>query len=362
MTRPAVEAVGAAARRCVGPASPGGMAPPTIELQGFTFALDGDKAGLLASTSAKKITDEDPGELRRIYESQGYLLLRNLLPVQLVAAVEAEIRSAMAAREATDPGRTMLSTEIADGMMNSEAFRRVSQGPELFRLFDTLFAEESVTLDYKHFRCVGPGGGTPFHVDRTYMGRGSRRLTTAWVPWHDIDLQMGGLAVVEGSHKLAGFQAVRATYAEQEVHGMLTTDPMECLSYDASARWLTADFRAGDVLVFPMDLLHGSCTNRTAEGASPRLSSDIRFQPRADAVDNRNSAHGFGEDYTWDKRNYYYSGGSRPWEAETKLPGLGAPEYRQGPMVPPELDEAKRTWGLVGTSHLDYRPTQRAAL
>jgi hypothetical protein len=42
-----------------------------------------------------------------------------------------------------------------------------------------------VTPAYKHFRCVGPGGATPFHMDRTYMGRGSRRLATAWVPWHD---------------------------------------------------------------------------------------------------------------------------------------------------------------------------------
>ena len=37
--------------------------------------------------------------------------------------------------------------------------------PELFGLFDALFDEPSVTLDYKHFRAVGRGNGTPFHMD-----------------------------------------------------------------------------------------------------------------------------------------------------------------------------------------------------
>ena len=143
------------------------------------------------------------------------------------------------------------------------------------------------------------------------MGRGSRRLTTAWIPWHDIDLRTGGVAVVEGSHSLTGFERVRCTYGEQEVHGMLSSDPHECLSWDSSSRWLTSDYRAGDVLVFTMDLLHGSCTNRNNADAPLRLSSDIRFQPRSDPVDNRNSAHGREDcDYPWDESCSYHLGES----------------------------------------------------
>lgn len=253
-----------------------------VELQGHIFALDGVNAALMADTPAS-LVHTDPPALRDRFREQGYLLVRELLPRPLVAAVEAEIRALAAAGPQEGLGRGMLPRQHADTMMNSATFRRVSHGPELFGLFDALFDEPSVTLDYKHFRAIGPGNGTPFHMDRTYMGRGSRRLTTAWIPWHDIDLRTGGVAVVEGSTSLRGFKRVRETYGEQEVHGMLSSDPHECLSYDPAARWLTADYRAGDVLVFPMDLLHGSCTNRNHASAPLRLSSDIRFQPQAGA-------------------------------------------------------------------------------
>ena len=210
------------------------------------------------------------------------------------------------------------------------------------------------------------------------MGRGSRRLTTAWIPWHDVPLRTGGVAVVDRSHSLPGFSRVRQTYGEQEVHGMLSSDPLECIAFDPAARWLTADYRAGDVLAFPMDLLHGSCTNRNDAAAPLRLSSDIRFQPRSEPVDDRNTAHGADEpDYTWDESNGYHLGesfsskesqsapppplppppshSSGPvtssaracccWCAE-KRPGLGAPEYRGRP-VPASLEDAKREWGIA---------------
>ena len=75
------------------------------------------------------------------------------------------------------------------------------------------------------------------------MGRGSRRLTTAWIPWHDIPLRTGGVAVVDRSHSLPGYRRVRQTYGEQEVHGMLSSDPLECIGFDPAARWLTADYK-----------------------------------------------------------------------------------------------------------------------
>ena len=159
---------------------------------------------------------------------------------------------------------------------------------------------------------------------------------------------------------------------------MLSSDPLECIAFDPAARWLTADYRAGDVLAFPMDLLHGSCTNRNDAAAPLRLSSDIRFQPRSEPVDDRNTAHGADEpDYTWDESNGYHLGesfsskesqsapppplppppshSSGPvtssaracccWCAE-KRPGLGAPEYRGRP-VPASLEDAKREWGIA---------------
>ena len=134
-----------------------------IELQGHTFPLDGAQAALMESTPAALVAD-DPAALRAQFERQGYVLVRSLLPRPLVAAVEDEIRALAAADPQEGLGRGMLPRPHADAMMNSATFRRVSHGPELFALFDALFDEPSVTLDYKHFRAVGPAVGTPFHM------------------------------------------------------------------------------------------------------------------------------------------------------------------------------------------------------
>ena len=49
-------------------------------------------------------------------------------------------------------------------------------------------------------------------------------------------------------------------------------------------RWLTADYRAGDLLVFGMYTAHGALDNRSA---AIRLSSDSRYQLAAEPVDER---------------------------------------------------------------------------
>jgi len=49
-------------------------------------------------------------------------------------------------------------------------------------------------------------------------------------------------------------------------------------------RLLTADFRAGDVLLFSVFLVHGSLDNRSD---TIRLSSDSRYQSAAEPADHR---------------------------------------------------------------------------
>ena len=48
-------------------------------------------------------------------------------------------------------------------------------------------------------------GFTGAHVDNVYMSRGSSEVCTIWTPFGDVPLEMGTLAVVEGSHKLPGY-------------------------------------------------------------------------------------------------------------------------------------------------------------
>ena len=94
---------------------------------------------------------------------------------------------------------------------------RVLEGPRPHRFFATLFGEPARTFDYKWLRGVHRQAFTGAHVDNVYMSRGSPRLLTCWTPLMDIDLPLGTLAVLEGSHRLPAYQQVQATYGSLDV-------------------------------------------------------------------------------------------------------------------------------------------------
>ena len=62
-------------------------------------------------------------------------------------------------------------------------------------------------------------------------------------------------------------------------------DPLALASLDPDARWVTADYKAGDVVLFTMHTLHGGIRNETDRQL--RLSADLRFQPGREQRDER---------------------------------------------------------------------------
>ena len=197
---------------------------------------------------------------------------------------------------------------------------------ELFRgLFDLKDTADVRTFDYKWLRGVYRQAFTGVHVDNVYMSRGSRRLHTCWVPLGDTPPRMGTLALAERSHALPCFARLQETYGAMDTEainldgtGWFTKDPFEIYELfrqgpgDGGAGsgagagsgggggagrrfedlWKTSNFCAGDVVVFGLHTLHMSTRNDTDR---VRLSVDVRFQPRADAVDPRYAGAGAGE-------------------------------------------------------------------
>jgi hypothetical protein len=53
--------------------------------------------------------------------------------------------------------------------------------------------------------------------DKVYMGRGSDKLHTVWIPWANTPVELGGLVILEGSASLPGFERMRDTYGEHDV-------------------------------------------------------------------------------------------------------------------------------------------------
>ena len=144
------------------------------------------------------------------------------------------------------------------------------------------------TFDYKWIRAVGQNQFTGVHADTVYMSRGSTSLHTVWIPLGDTEAEHGSLAVIDKSHALATYEPIRQTYGQMDVdrdktEGWLSRDPLE-ITEKFGGVWQTADFEAGDVLIFSMQTLHCSTTNMRR---SYRLSCDVRFQPVEDPLDER---------------------------------------------------------------------------
>jgi ectoine hydroxylase-related dioxygenase (phytanoyl-CoA dioxygenase family) len=260
-----------------------------------------DSSGLLGDVAA----------LRARMEEDGYLLLRGLLDRQAVLRARQRILEYMAEQEALVPGTPVLEGVMANsavhvqmmgrkGITHCPEVRAVLESRAMFEFYESFFNEPALTFDYKWLRGVGHEEYTSAHMDIVYMGRGSNRLFTCWVPFGDIPIEQGTLAMVPGSHRSPAFERMRQTYGRMDVdrdriEGWFTKDPLE-ITEKFGGRWATTNFRAGDVITFGMYLVHASTTNTTPRY---RISCDVRYQPAADPVDDRWCGENPRGHYAW---------------------------------------------------------------
>lgn len=127
------------------------------------------------------------------------------------------------------------------------------EAPALFALAATLLgveAERVVTTSFKWLRAVAPGEFTGVHADVVYVGGGTHNILTVWIPMGarlkhllptllrshgrprcphsqragsrshrlprplagDVPVELGGLLVCHGSHRLRSYAALREGY------------------------------------------------------------------------------------------------------------------------------------------------------
>lgn len=164
-------------------------------------------------------------------------------------------------------------------------------------------------------------------VGQVYLNQGSLEGLTCWIPLGDVDLALGGLCVVAGSNRDSRYAKIRETYSKIDVEtagirgtGWFTEDVREIQSYGCPL--VTASFRMGDVVVFGLNTMHASLTNRS-DPAAVRISCDTRWYAQGDPVDERY----MGEDPV----------GTAKWWAKRNDQEL----------FPTSMEEAKRTWGIT---------------
>jgi hypothetical protein len=292
--------------------TPAPAALPQLYSYGHPLDMAEDKVGLLRDSC--DAADDFP-ELRRRCEADGYLYLRGYLDRAEVLAARASLTERLAAERVVDTryphvegfaapgGGYVFKPEVTQG---NAAVQNLLYGGRLLEFYRRFFGEDVRHYDFTWLRAVGPGKGTNPHCDLPYMGRGTHRHMTCWLPYGDISFELGGLVVLEGSHRRMD---LLQNYVYRDVDSYCTNRPTEVrhahsghqvfgwtftgtLSHNPpmvrnkfGGRWLTTEYQAGDFLTFGMFVVHASLDNRTANRL--RLSSDSRYQRASEPIDER---------------------------------------------------------------------------
>lgn len=254
----------------------------------------------------------DPEALRRRMEENGYLFVRGFFAREDVLAARRTVVERMDAKGWLEPGTDPMDGVLRSGVNpkfapelgeNNEELLSILYNGRIMDFYRAFFGEAVLHFDFTWFRTVGLGFGARPHCDVVYMGRGTRdRLFTAWVPIGDVPLELGGLMLLEGSHcqqeRLSYYlkrdvdtyctngrhaQEIKSGKKTWEWDGSLAKNPAS-LREKLGGRWLTTSFQAGDLLTFPMHMVHASLDNPTDR---VRLSSDSRYQPVSQPADER---------------------------------------------------------------------------
>ena len=305
---------------------------PRLTAHGHEVQTQPDRFGELRS-SAHVV--EDVEALRERMREDGYLYLPGYLDRELVLEARREVTARLAADGLLDPdfpameavasknpppGKRGVRNDIARGSAAVQRVLYTGQMMEFYRRFlpatrtggpASRTGGEAGTLagnpggdvlhfDYTWLRAITPGRAAAPHCDIVFMGRGTKNLYTAWTPMGDISYEMGGLMMLEDSHQL---ERVRNTYGQMDVDSYCENRPSGefyasgqkrwsgHLSKNAprlrdklGGRWLTTEFRAGDLLTFGMFTVHASLDNQSDR---VRLSSDSRYQLASEPADHR---------------------------------------------------------------------------
>ncbi len=151
-----------------------------------------------------------------------------------------------------------------------EALHALAHHPALVEAMRQVVGDTAFPHPLKIARLAFPNNfevATPPHQDYP-NNQGTQNLTAAWIPVGDCPKELGGLAVLRGSHRFG----VLPLDHHPGAGNRQAVVPAEMLE---ELRWVTTDFTAGDVLVFASTTVHASLNNATD---SIRVSVDFRYQ------------------------------------------------------------------------------------
>ena len=290
---------------------------PLPRLQAGGRVLDGGpkRLGRLQPTSPSADIDE----LRRQLREQGYLWLKRFLDPAAVTDfrgyVFAHLMETGIVKPGSDPrlglasgepeARDKVNKRIME-LVRAAAYEAFCAQQPLWRFMDEFLGGITYLHRRKLLRHTLPNtqAVTPAHYDLVYLRGGTDRIVTVWIPIGDIPAEMGGLVYLEGSHTegakleaefrqksldLTPEERIDAYNKHMAEGGWISKD-LPGMAERFDARWLAADYEAGDIVLHSPYMIHASTTNEDRLGRI-RLSTDIRYQNVSDEIDVRWANH-----------------------------------------------------------------------
>lgn len=242
---------------------------------------------------------DDPVALRARADETGYLFFKQRLPKDEVLALRAEMLAIVEKHGWRQPGQDALGGLIDYDAINRlteeemhrtdvgvtaeayhdtqklERFHRLPHHPRLLEVYRALFGRE-VLVHPRHIArmitphtCMVP---TPPHQDFPYI-QGSTQTWTCWFPVGDCPRSLGGLTVLQGTHRKGYLPVQPARGAGGFAVPLCPTE----------THWVEGDYEAGDILTFNSHTVHKALRCQFKDRI--RLSLDVRYQPIDEPVD-----------------------------------------------------------------------------
>ncbi|AWT59985.1 MAG: 1-deoxypentalenic acid 11-beta-hydroxylase [Candidatus Moanabacter tarae] len=234
---------------------------------------------------ASNDTLDDPIELRRRIENEGYLFLRKFqdpeklrdLRLRILERIDSAsdwmLPNTKLSEGKVDPTKACTEPDreyqdVYHEVYKLQPFHEIAHSPEVVSLIGKLV--ESQVFPHPHViaRLWFPNYSkhtTPFHQDFVHF-QSNLQMITVWTPLSDCPIELGPLAIVEGSHRVG--EVV-------DHHFSLGAGGQKVSVPESRGIPRCNDFELGDTLIFGCLMVHGALPNTTKDQL--RISLDNRY-------------------------------------------------------------------------------------
>ena len=235
----------------------------------MTHTADTRSGEPLAPFHEVRIGRDEPVEIRRSFEENGYLFFKGALDAETVLRAKEDISGVLrrqgfmqkgTAEPRATPGAS--AVEVDSGpLYRLKSPGKLMASPELQKAVDLAFGEQVRVARSIGFRYSMPTDApylTPPHQDHFYI-RETDEFRMIWIPLMDLEIANGGLAIAAGSHRHGlqehvEFDGVYSYFFKGRPQKGVRSE-------DIRGEWTSSRFEVGDLLMFHSCAVHRAIPN-----------------------------------------------------------------------------------------------------